>query len=451
MLRNKTTYACQSCGHQTARWMGRCPGCGEWNSLVEETTAVQQKPARGIAGGGPVPVTEITTAEEERYSTGLAELNRVLGGGLVSGSLVLVGGDPGIGKSTLLLQAASAMAGSAGKVLYVSGEESVRQIKMRAERTGALHPELLLMAETDMAVVEKVIKETAPLAVILDSIQTVYRPDVASAPGSVSQVRECTGLLMRLAKGKGIPVFVVGHVTKEGTLAGPRVLEHMVDTVLYFEGDRHQTYRILRTVKNRFGSTNELGIFEMRGAGLAEVTNPSELFLNQREQPVAGSTVVPSLEGTRPLLVEIQALVCPSSFGAPRRMTSGVDYNRVALIMAVLERRVGLRLSAHEAYVSAVGGVKLDEPAADLAIALAVASSFKETPVQDRLVLVGEVGLTGEIRTVAGMDKRLQEAAKLGFKRCIGPPVDKQAAALGIIEYIGVQSLQEAVEAAIGR
>ncbi|MEW6698421.1 MAG: DNA repair protein RadA [Bacillota bacterium] len=450
-MRNKTTYACQSCGHQTARWMGRCPGCGEWNTLVEETAVVQQKPARGIAGAGPVPVTEVMTVEEERYSTGIAELNRVLGGGLVPGSLVLVGGDPGIGKSTLLLQAASAMAGRAGKVLYVSGEESVRQIKMRAERTGALHPNLLLMAETDMAVVEKTLRETAPLAVILDSIQTVYHPDVASAPGSVSQVRECTGLLMRVAKGKGIPVFVVGHVTKEGTLAGPRVLEHIVDTVLYFEGDRHQTYRILRTVKNRFGSTNELGIFEMRGAGLSEVTNPSKLFLNQREQPVAGSAVVPSLEGTRPLLVEIQALVCPSGFGAPRRMTTGVDYNRVSLIMAVLERRVGLRLSTHEAYVSAVGGVKMDEPAADLAIALAIASSFRENPLQESLVLVGEVGLTGEIRAVSGMDKRLQEAGKLGFKRCIGPPMDKQAESMGIIDYIGVQSLQEAVEAAVGR
>ncbi|CCO07763.1 DNA repair protein RadA [Desulforamulus hydrothermalis] len=450
-MRNKTTYACQSCGHQTARWLGRCPGCGEWNSLVEEAGVVPQKTARGIAGSGPVPVTEVAAAEEERYSTGLGELNRVLGGGLVPGSLVLVGGDPGIGKSTLLLQAASAMAGSAGRVLYVSGEESVRQIKMRAQRIGALYPDLLLMAETNMAMVEKAIEEVAPMAVVLDSIQTVYHPDVASAPGSVSQVRECTGILLRVAKNKGLPVFVVGHVTKEGTLAGPRVLEHMVDTVLYFEGERHQTYRILRTVKNRFGSTNELGIFEMRGAGLAEVSNPSELFLNQREQPVAGSAVVPSLEGSRPLLVEIQALVCPSGFSVPRRMTSGVDYNRVALIMAVLERRVGLRLSAHEAYVSAVGGVKLDEPAADLAIALAVASSFKEQPLQENLVVLGEVGLTGEIRSVAGMDKRLQEACKLGFKRCLGPPLDKQTAALGIIDYIGVQSLQAAVETAIGR
>lgn len=450
-MRSKTVFSCQECGHQSTKWLGRCPGCGEWNSLVEEKAEKQTKAVRGISGSGPVPVTDILTSEEERYSTGLQELDRVLGGGLVPGSLVLVGGDPGIGKSTLLLQAAAAIASRVGKVLYVSGEESARQIKMRAQRVGALQANLFLMAETDMAVIEKVIKDSAPKAVILDSIQTVYYPEVTSAPGSVSQVRESTGILMRLAKGIGIPIFVVGHVTKEGTLAGPRVLEHMVDTVLYFEGDRHQTYRILRTVKNRFGSTNELGIFEMRGEGLSEVTNPSELFINQQAKNVAGSAIVSSLEGTRPLLVEIQALVCPTGFGTPRRMTSGVDYNRVALIMAVLERRVGLRLSSFDAYVSAVGGVKLDEPAADLAIALAMASSFKEYPLQDRLVLLGEVGLTGEIRPVAGMDKRLQEAAKLGYSICIGPAMDKHIDTMGIIKYIGVNTLQEAVEAAIGR
>lgn len=450
-MRVKTMYACQSCGQQSARWLGRCPGCGEWNTLVEERAENQPKTERGISGSGPVPVTEVIISEEERYGTGLQELDRVLGGGLVPGSLVLVGGDPGIGKSTLLLQAAAAIAGGVGKVLYVSGEESAKQIKMRAERIGALQPNLLLMAETDMAVIERIIKETAPKAVILDSIQTVYRPEVTSAPGSVSQVRECTAILMRVAKGAAIPIFVVGHVTKEGTLAGPRVLEHMVDTVLYFEGDRHQAYRILRTVKNRFGSTNELGIFEMRGAGLSEVSNPSELFINQRAAAVAGSAIVASLEGTRPLLVEIQALVCPSGFGTPRRMSSGVDFNRVALIMAVLERRVGLRLSTYDAYVSAVGGVKLDEPAADLAIALAIASSFREYPLQERLVLFGEVGLTGEIRPVSGMDKRLQEAQKLGFSTCIGPILDKQMDSVGIIKYIGVSSLNEAVEAALGR
>ncbi len=450
-MRTKTTYACQACGHQSARWLGRCPGCGEWNTLLEERAEKPAKSVRGISGSGPVPVTDIITTQEERYATGLTELDRVLGGGLVPGSLVLVGGDPGIGKSTLLLQAAAALAARVGKVLYVSGEESAQQIKLRAERIGALQSELLLMAETDMSLVEKVIKETKPRAVILDSIQTVYYPEVSSAPGSVSQVRECTGILMRIAKGTGISVFVVGHVTKEGTLAGPRVLEHMVDTVLYFEGERHQAYRILRTVKNRFGSTNELGIFEMRGQGLTEIINPSELFMNQRPEAVAGSAIIPSLEGSRPLLVEIQALVCPTGFGTPRRMTSGIDYNRVALIMAVLERRVGLRLSTHDAYVSAVGGVKLDEPAADLAVALAIASSFKEKPLQNNLVLVGEVGLTGEIRPVAGMDKRLHEAAKLGFKHCIGPAREQQMQKMGIIEYIGVQSIQEAVEAAIGR
>lgn len=448
-MRKKTTYACQACGHQSARWLGRCPGCGQWNTMVEERTEAPVKTVRGLSGSGPVPVTDIVTTSEERYPTGLSELDRVLGGGVVPGSLVLVGGDPGIGKSTLLLQVAAALAARIGKVLYVSGEESAQQIKMRAERIGALHSHLLLMSETDMSGIEKVIQESKPSAVILDSIQTVYYPEVSSAPGSVAQVRECTAILMRLAKGTGIPVFVVGHVTKEGTLAGPRVLEHMVDTVLYFEGERHQAYRILRTVKNRFGSTNELGIFEMRGQGLVEILNPSELFMNQRSEAVPGSAIIPSLEGSRPLLVEIQALVCPTAFGTPRRMTSGLDYNRVALIMAVLERRVGLRLSNYDAYVSAVGGVKLDEPAADLAVALAIASSFKERPLQNHLVLVGEVGLTGEIRPVSGMDKRLHEAAKLGFKLCIGPARERQS--LDIIEYSGVQSIQEAVEAAMGR
>lgn len=450
MLRNKTTYTCQNCGHKTARWLGKCPDCGQWNTLLEEREVIENKKPRGISSSGPVPVTEIVATQEERYPIGLQELDRVLGGGLVPGSLVLVGGDPGIGKSTLLLQAAFAIAVGIGKVLYVSGEESARQIKMRAQRIGAIHSNLFLMAETDMTVVERVIKKTNFSAVVLDSIQAVYQPEISSAPGSVSQVRECTGMLMKLAKGHGVPIFVVGHVTKEGALAGPRVLEHMVDTVLYFEGDRHQAYRILRTVKNRFGSTNELGVFEMRGAGLTEITNPSELFMNQRYGSAAGSAIVACLEGTRPLLVEIQALVCPSGFGTPRRMTTGVEYNRVALIMAVLERRVGLRLSSYDAYVSAVGGVKLDEPAADLAIALAITSSFKEKAVQEGMVLLGEVGLTGEVRNIAGMEKRLQEAAKLGFKICVGPK-DKQIQSMGIIEYIGVQSIHEAVEAAIGR
>ncbi|AEF93080.1 DNA repair protein RadA [Desulfotomaculum nigrificans CO-1-SRB] len=450
-MRKKTIYTCQQCGHKTARWMGRCPGCGEWNCLVEEKPAPRGQISPGISGSGPVPVTDVLTIDEERYTTGLGELDRVLGGGVVPGSLVLVGGDPGIGKSTLLLQAAFSIAAQVGVVLYVSGEESARQIKMRARRLQALHPNLLLMAETDMSVVERCIQEINPVAVILDSIQTVFHPDVTSSPGSVAQVRECTGILMKVAKSTSIPIFVVGHVTKEGTLAGPRVLEHMVDTVLYFEGERHQSFRILRAVKNRFGSSHELGIFEMGNSGLAEVSNPSALFMAQRPAAVAGSAIVPSLEGTRPLLVEIQALVCPTGFGMPRRMTSGVDYNRVALIMAVLERRVGLKLANHDAYVSAVGGVKLDEPAVDLAIALAVASSFKEKPLASGLVVLGEVGLTGEIRAVSGMDKRLQEAAKLGFTRCIGPQREQQSTLLGIIDYTGIQSLAEALEAAMDR
>ncbi|AEG58561.1 DNA repair protein RadA [Desulforamulus ruminis] len=450
-MRNKTTYACQQCGHQTARWMGRCPGCGEWNSLVEEKMVSPAKTVRLSPLSAPIPVTDVAATEEERYATGLKELDRALGGGLVPGSLVLVGGDPGIGKSTLLLQAAAALAEKVGTVLYVSGEESARQIKMRAQRINALHPNILLMAETDISVVERHIHELSPAAVVLDSIQTAFQPEISSTPGSVAQVRECTGVLMRVAKGTSIPVFLVGHVTKEGTLAGPRVLEHMVDTVLYFEGDRHQSFRILRTVKNRFGSAHELGIFEMRDFGLIEVSNPSALFMGQSSRGVAGSVIVPSLEGTRPLLVEIQALVCASGFGTPRRMTAGVDPNRVALIMAVLERRVGLRLAAHDAYVSAMGGVKLDEPAVDLAIALAIASSFRERPVQDRLVVLGEVGLTGEIRAVSGLEKRLQEAAKLGFSSCLGPLWKHQRDSLGIINYIEVQSIHEAVEAALGR
>lgn len=450
-MKKKTSYTCQQCGHQTARWMGRCPGCGEWNSLVEEKPAPEHTTSRGISGAGPVPVTDVMITDEERYSTGMSELDRVLGGGLVPGSLVLVGGDPGIGKSTLLLQAALSIAVQVGVVLYVSGEESTRQVKMRAQRLQALHHNLLLMAETDMSVVERVIRQVNPVAVILDSIQTVYHPDVTSSPGSVAQVRECTGILMKVAKSTSIPVFVVGHVTKEGTLAGPRVLEHMVDTVLYFEGERHQSFRILRAVKNRFGSSHELGIFEMGGGGLIEVNNPSALFMDQRPEAVAGSAIVPSLEGTRPLLVEIQALVCPTGFGTPRRMTAGLDYNRVALIMAVLERRVGLRLANYDAYVSAVGGVKLDEPAVDLAIALAIASSFREIPLTNGLVVLGEVGLTGEIRSVSGMDKRLQEAAKLGFTRCIGPQRERQGTSLGIIDYTGIKSLAQALEAAMDR
>ncbi|HOV80271.1 MAG TPA: DNA repair protein RadA [Bacillota bacterium] len=417
-MRAKSNFCCQECGHRSTRWLGRCPGCGAWNSLVEELVSpASAGRVTSPPGKPPCPVTDVPVIVEERFSTGIGEIDRVLGGGVVPGSLLLVGGDPGIGKSTLLLQVASRLSRRM-KVLYVSGEESVYQVRFRAERLGAVSPGLLLVAETDMDLVERYIEELAPRVVVVDSIQTMYRDDVSSAPGSVAQVRECAVRLMKLAKTTDISVFLVGHVTKEGMLAGPRVLEHMVDTVMYLEGDRHQFFRILRNVKNRFGSTSEIGIFEMSGSGLSEVTNPSSFFLIQHPGGnVPGCAVAAALEGTRPLLVEIQALVSPGGYGVPRRMTAGVDYNRVALISAVLEKRVGLNLGSQDVYVNAVGGVRLEEPAADLAVALALASSFRDAPVEPGLVCAGEVGLTGEIRPVAGVEKRIKEASKLGFTR----------------------------------
>lgn len=414
-MRAKSKFCCQECGHQSTRWLGRCPGCGSWNSLVEELCQSPGYKETAPSGSEPYPVTDVPVIVEELCPTGIDEIDRVLGGGIVPGCLLLVGGDPGIGKSTLLLQVAHQLSRKL-QVLYVSGEESVQQVRMRADRLGALSPGLLLASETDIDIIERYIKDINPRVVVIDSIQTVYKADVSSSPGSVAQVRECAAQFMRLAKATGVSIFLVGHVTKEGMLAGPRVLEHMVDTVMYLEGDRHQFYRILRSVKNRFGSTNEIGIFEMRGSGLLEVTNPSTLFLIQHPQGnVPGSAVVAALEGTRPLLVEIQALVSPTAYGVPRRMTTGVDYNRVILIAAVLEKRVGLNLGSHDIYVNAVGGVKLEEPAIDLAIALALTSSFRDIPVDPGLVCAGEIGLTGEIRAVAGVEKRITEAFKLGF------------------------------------
>lgn len=417
-MRVKSKYLCQECGQQSTRWLGRCPGCGAWNSFVEELVGPQASPAEFTGGSEvPRPITEVPVLEVERFRTELAEMDRVLGGGVVPGSLILVGGDPGIGKSTLLLQVAHLLSRRL-KVLYVSGEESSSQIRIRADRLGALSSGLILLPETDIDAVERHLRELAPPVAIIDSIQTMFKNGVASAPGSVGQVRECAAQLMRLAKTTGISIFLVGHVTKEGLLAGPRVLEHMVDTVLYLEGERHQFFRILRGVKNRFGSTNEIGIFEMKVNGLVEVANPAALFLIQRPHgDVTGSAVAAGLEGTRPLLLEIQALVTPTSYGLPRRMTAGVDHNRVALIAAVLEKRIGLNLGSHDIYVNAVGGVKLDEPAADLAIACALASSFRDVPVDAGLALAGEIGLTGELRPVTGVEKRLREAFKLGFSR----------------------------------
>ncbi len=446
---------CQECGYESAKWMGKCPGCNNWNTLVEE---IEASTVRGNhrfnevhkTGSKPESITAIKSKEEPRITTSMKELNRVLGGGIVMGSLVLIGGDPGIGKSTLLLQVSAQLADKQLPVLYISGEESTRQTKLRADRLGIRTDQLYVLSETNLFDISRQIEQIKPSFVVIDSIQTIFKEEITSAPGSVSQVRECTGELMRLAKNNNIPIFIVGHVTKEGAIAGPRMLEHMVDAVLYFEGERHHTYRILRGVKNRFGSTNEMGIFEMKEEGLREVMNPSEIFLEERSQGTAGSTVVASMEGTRPVLVEIQALISPSSFGNPRRMATGVDHNRVPLLMAVLEKRVGLMLQNQDAYIKVAGGVKLDEPAIDLAIAVSIASSFRDHPTKTDDIFIGEVGLTGEIRRVSRIEQRVQEAEKLGFKRVICPKnnLDGWTPPAGI-QVIGVQTVQEALEVGI--
>jgi len=455
MVKKKTKFACQSCGYETPKWMGKCPGCNSWNTLVEE---VEQKTTRrgAFAHSSSTivtkasPITSIETVTEPRFFTESKEFNRVLGGGIVKGSLVLIGGDPGIGKSTLLLQVSAQLAND-NKVLYISGEESVKQTKLRSDRLGVTSNQLYVLSETDLEHISKSISELEPSFVVVDSIQTIYHAEVSSAPGSVSQVRECTAELMRIAKTKGIAIFIVGHVTKEGSIAGPRLLEHMVDTVLYFEGERHHTYRILRAVKNRFGSTNEMGIFEMKETGLDEVANPSEIFLEERSQGAAGSTVVASMEGTRPVLVEIQALISPTSFGNPRRMATGVDQNRISLLMAVLEKRVGLLLQNQDAYIKVAGGVKLDEPAIDLAIAISIASSFRDKPSNPGDIFVGEVGLTGEVRRVSRIEQRVQEAAKLGFSRVILP--ERNLGGWTVpkgIEVVGVSDIRQALQYSLG-
>ncbi|MFD2445263.1 DNA repair protein RadA [Bacillus sp. CGMCC 1.16607] len=458
MAKQKTKFMCQECGYESAKWMGKCPGCGEWNKMVEEIE--RSVPARRgafthsgnhQAMSKATPITSIETVSEPRVKTDLNELNRVLGGGVVRGSLVLIGGDPGIGKSTLLLQVSNQLAIHQHRVLYISGEESLRQTKLRADRLGVISENLLVYSETNLESINQTIEEMSPNFVIVDSIQTVFHPNVTSAPGSVSQVRECTAELMRIAKTKGIAIFIVGHVTKEGSIAGPRLLEHMVDTVLYFEGERHHTYRILRAVKNRFGSTNEMGIFEMKEAGLEEVENPSEIFLEERSQGAAGSTVVASMEGTRPVLVEVQALISPTSFGNPRRMATGIDHNRVPLLMAVLEKRVGMLLQNQDAYLKVAGGVKLDEPAIDLAIAVSIASSFHDKPTRPTDCIIGEVGLTGEVRRVSRIEQRVQEAAKLGFERVILPANNLGGwKAPNGIELIGVSTVGQALKATLG-
>jgi DNA repair protein RadA/Sms len=458
MAKRKTKFMCQECGYESPKWMGKCPGCGAWNKMTEEVEKTSARKGafahteKSAIASKPTPITAVETVNEPRIYTESRELNRVLGGGIVKGSLVLIGGDPGIGKSTLLLQVSSQLAAKKHSVLYISGEESLRQTKLRADRLGVMSDHLLVYAETDLEDISRTIEEINPDFVIIDSIQTVFHPEVTSAPGSVSQVRECTAELMRIAKTKGIAIFIVGHVTKEGSIAGPRLLEHMVDTVLYFEGERHHTYRILRAVKNRFGSTNEMGIFEMKESGLTEVLNPSEIFLEERSQGASGSTVCASMEGTRPVLVEIQALISPTSFGNPRRMATGIDHNRVPLLMAVLEKRVGMLLQNQDAYLKVAGGVKLDEPAIDLAIAISIASSFRDQPTRPTDCIIGEVGLTGEVRRVSRIEQRVQEAVKLGFERIILPANNLGGwQAPAEIELIGVSTVAEALQYTLGR
>lgn len=448
-----TVFFCQNCGYESSKWMGQCPGCKEWNSFVEET--VSKTPHMGGASAStvrrssslaPSTLADISISEESRIVTGIGELDRVLGGGIVQGSLTLVGGDPGIGKSTLLLQVCRNLSGAGHKVLYISGEESLAQIKMRADRLGEFTREMQLLCETNLDEITEVIRSSKPEAVVIDSIQTMYNENVSAAPGSVSQVRESTGILLQLAKGLGVSVFIVGHVTKEGTVAGPRVLEHMVDTVLYFEGDRHASYRILRGVKNRFGSTNEIGVFEMQEQGLVEVQNPSEYMLNGRPENASGSVVACTMEGTRPLLVEIQALVCQSNFGIPRRQTTGTDFNRVNLLMAVLEKRSGLQLASCDAYVNITGGMKIMEPAIDLGIVLAIVSSFRNRSMSPKLIAFGEVGLSGEVRAVSMARQRVAEAEKLGFTTCIVPYVCAEDCRKNSgIRVIGVRTVQDAI------
>ncbi|QKG85625.1 DNA repair protein RadA [Kroppenstedtia pulmonis] len=456
MAKLKSKFVCQECGYESAKWLGRCPGCGSWNTMVEERETSQHK-ARGISGGNsgkasPArPITQVVQLEQPRADTGIQELNRVLGGGLVPGSLILVGGDPGIGKSTLLLQASHRLARLGMPILYVSGEESTEQTRLRADRLQALDPNLFVAAETDLNAVETLIDQVKPKLLVIDSIQTVYHPEITSAPGSVAQVRECTGRLMRWAKGRGIAVIIVGHVTKEGAIAGPRMLEHMVDCVLYFEGERHHTYRVLRAVKNRFGSTNEIGLFEMRSLGLTEVENPSEMFLSERPSGVAGAAVAASIEGTRPVLIELQALVAPTSFATPRRMAAGLDHNRVTMIMAVLEKRLGMFLQNQDAYVNVVGGVRLDEPAVDLAVAVSLASSFRDQITRPKDVFIGEVGLTGEVRGVSRLEQRTAEASNMGFQRVILPAKNRRGwSPPKQLEVIWVETVEEALEAALG-
>lgn len=451
MAKAKTHFVCQSCGYQAPKWLGRCPGCQGWNTLVEERVVEEKAPERDLLGlemeAVPVPLTEIAGEEQKRIQVGIEEFDRVLGGGIVYGSVILVGGNPGIGKSTLLLQVMSRLS-RGRKVLYISGEESLQQTKMRADRLGISSDHLFVVSETSLEKILQDIQTLKPSTVVVDSVQTIYSSDLPSTPGSISQVREVSSRLLYLAKHLSIPVFLVGHVTKEGFIAGPKVLEHIVDTVLYIEGETNHSFRILRAAKNRFGSTNEIGVFEMKDSGLVEVVSPSEFFLSDRTQPSSGSVVMPSMEGSRPILVELQALVVPTPFGLPRRTAEGVDVNRVSLLVAVMEKRLGMQLLNQDIFINIVGGMKVEEPAADLGIIASIASSFRDRLANPGLAVFGEVGLGGEVRGVSQAEVRVKEAVRLGFKRCLLPKQnqEKLKGPKGI-ELIGVETVREAMEA----
>ena len=447
----RTVFVCQACGYQAPKWMGKCPDCGSWDAFVEESRQPQtgHGGATGLtaAPSEPVPIDAIELESEDRLLTGISEFDRVLGGGIVPGTLVLIGGDPGIGKSTLMLQALHGLAGNGHKVLYVSGEESNRQIRIRSKRLETVSPELLVAAEVELETILNMVKSVQPAVMVVDSIQTMFNSELTSAPGSVSQVRESTVRLMFMAKRSGIPVFLVGHVTKEGAIAGPKLLEHMVDTVLYFEGDRNHVFRILRAVKNRFGSTNEIGVFEMKGKGLEEVGNPSAIFLSERPVNAPGSVVTASMEGTRPILVELQALASSSSFGTARRTILGLDQNRVALLVAVMEKKLGMQLLGHDIFMNVAGGVKIDEPAVDMGIVAAVASSFLDKSIPEGTLVLGEVGLTGEVRGIGQVETRLQEAQKMGFTRCLVPQSNRtRLSGTGGMTITGIRTISEGIE-----
>ncbi|CUS82318.1 DNA repair protein RadA/Sms [Candidatus Kryptonium thompsonii] len=453
MAKQKTQFICQNCGYISLKWMGRCPECNEWNTMVEEIVMPEDKLQEQISllkqPAIAVDIDKVELKEDERIKTGINELDRVLGGGIVPGSVVLVAGDPGVGKSTLMTQIVPGLKGK--KILYVTGEESIKQLKLRTERLNFPKSfqsrNFLVLAETNLNLIINVIEETNPDIIIIDSIQTMYRPELESSPGSVSQVRECASLLMQIAKNTGKSILLVGHVTKDGLIAGPKVLEHMVDTVLQFEGERHQSYRILRAVKNRFGSTNEIGIFEMTTEGLKEVKNPSEIFLSERTFGVSGSSVVACIEGTRPLLVEVQALVTPATYGTPQRTAIGFDYHRLSVLLAVLEKKVGIRLSGYDVFIKIVGGLRIDEPAIDLGVVTSIVSSLKDIPVDSQSVVVGEVGLSGEVRSVTQIERRVQESAKLGFKKIIIPKNNMRGLKVDAeIEIVGIKKVNQALE-----